>query len=78
MNMFGKLLTETIDPEYGIRPKMAILQLLIPITKLQGFITKSLIKYGQFPCDPPLTPQLYGIRKYQTGTILTLLPTKKK
>lgn len=71
--MFGKLLIESMDPEYDIRPKIAVLQLLIPITKLQGFITKSLIKYNQFPCDPPLTPQLYGIRKYETGSILTVL-----
>lgn len=35
-------------------------QIVLLFSKLQAFIVKGLVQTGLFPCNPPITPQIYA------------------
>ncbi|XP_043287820.1 organic solute transporter alpha-like protein 3 [Venturia canescens] len=48
-----------VNPGINITHKATVLQLVLFFTKLQGLIIKALSGTGLFPCNPPITPQIY-------------------
>lgn len=47
-----------------LRLKALVVQLVLFFSKLQGSIIKALPSTGLFPCNPPITPQIYANCKY--------------
>lgn len=44
--------------------KTIVTQIVLLFSKLQAFIVKGLVQTGLFPCNPPITPQIYANGKF--------------
>lgn len=64
LNMIMTLLSDSMDPEFKFTPKLRVLEIVLPMTQLQGLATSLLLQNNVYPCNPPLTPRLYATRKY--------------
>ncbi|XP_023245004.1 organic solute transporter subunit alpha-like [Copidosoma floridanum] len=62
-----------IAPEAALPSKTLVVQLVLLFSKLQGFIIKSLVGTGLFPCDPPLTPHVYANVTYDALMVIEML-----
>lgn len=64
LNTIMTLLSDSMDPQFKFTPKLRVLEIVLPITQLQGLATSLLLQNNVYQCNPPLTPRLYAIRKY--------------
>lgn len=62
--MIMTLLSDSMDPEFKFTPKLRVLEIVLPMTQLQGLANSLLLQNNVYPCNPPLTPRLYATRKY--------------
>ncbi|XP_017877322.1 organic solute transporter alpha-like protein [Ceratina calcarata] len=60
-------------PELKLHRKTAVSQLMLLFSKLQAFIIKSLPQTGLFPCNPPITPQIYANVTYNALMLIEML-----
>lgn len=60
LNMIMTLLSDSMDPEFKFTPKLRVLEIVLPMTQLQGLATSLLLQNNVYPCNPPLTPRLYA------------------
>uniref|UniRef100_A0A0C9QAY3 Osta_1 protein n=1 Tax=Fopius arisanus TaxID=64838 RepID=A0A0C9QAY3_9HYME len=49
-----------INPELRLRLKATVTQMVLLFSKLQLAIIRALPAVGLFPCNPPITPQIYA------------------
>ncbi|XP_029037132.1 uncharacterized protein LOC114873214 [Osmia bicornis bicornis] len=49
-----------VAPEAKLHRNTAVSQMVLLFSKLQAFIIKSLPRTGLFPCNPPITPEIYA------------------
>lgn len=59
--------------------KTIVTQIVLLFSKLQAFVVKGLVQTGLFPCNPPITPQIYANGKFflYFSTLETNKQTKK-
>ncbi|XP_034942876.1 organic solute transporter subunit alpha [Chelonus insularis] len=62
-----------VYPEAKLQLKALVTQLVLCFSKLQGFIIKILPATGLFPCNPPITPQLYANFTYNLLMVIEML-----
>ncbi|PBC34120.1 Organic solute transporter alpha protein [Apis cerana cerana] len=51
---------QEVAPEAKLPRKTIVTQIVLLFSKLQAFIVKGLVQTGLFPCNPPITPQIYA------------------
>lgn len=64
MSMTIRLLKDILGGEYLMTGKFVVLQVVLILAKLQGLVTRSLVWTDILPCRPPITPAVYGNRKF--------------
>nr|XP_033339217.1 organic solute transporter alpha-like protein [Megalopta genalis] len=64
---------QEVAPEAKLHRKASVSQMVLLFSKLQGFIVKSLSQTGLFPCDPPITPQIYANVTYNGLMLIEML-----
>ncbi|XP_003700075.1 organic solute transporter alpha-like protein 3 [Megachile rotundata] len=51
---------QEVAPEAKLHRNTMVSQMVLLFSKLQSFIVKSLPQTGLFPCNPPITPEIYA------------------
>ncbi|XP_076763204.1 organic solute transporter subunit alpha [Xylocopa sonorina] len=64
---------QEIVPEAKLHRKTTVAQMMLLFSKLQAFIVKSLSQTGLFPCNPPITPQIYAAVIYNALMLIEML-----
>ncbi|CAL7939747.1 unnamed protein product [Xylocopa violacea] len=64
---------QEVVPEAKLHRKTTVSQMVLLFSKLQGFIVKSLPQTGLFPCNPPITPQIYANVTYNALMLIEML-----
>ncbi|CAK9827696.1 Organic solute transporter subunit alpha [Anthophora retusa] len=64
---------QEVAPEAKLHRKAAVSQMVLLFSKLQAFIVKSLPQTGLFPCNPPITPQIYANVTYNALMLIEML-----
>ncbi|XP_076238443.1 organic solute transporter alpha-like protein [Calliopsis andreniformis] len=77
LGIYGLTITvkslQEVAPEAKLDRKAAVSQLVLLFSKLQAFIVKSLPQTGLFPCNPPITPQIYANVTYNALMLIEML-----
>lgn len=55
-----KILKFNLNPEFLLVKKFIVLQMVLLFSKFQGITMRILIWCNALPCNPPITPQVYG------------------
>lgn len=53
--------------------KTIVTQIVLLFSKLQAFVVKGLVQTGLFPCNPPITPQIYANVTYNALMLIEML-----
>ena len=64
---------QEVAPEAKLHRKTTVSQMVLLFSKLQAFIVKSLPQTGLFPCNPPITPQIYANVTYNALMLIEML-----
>ncbi|XP_015119893.1 organic solute transporter alpha-like protein 3 [Diachasma alloeum] len=62
-----------INPELRLRLKAIVTQMVLLFSKLQLAIIRALPAIGLFPCNPPITPQIYANFTYNALMLIEML-----
>ncbi|XP_057329134.1 organic solute transporter subunit alpha-like [Microplitis mediator] len=62
-----------VNPEAKLQLKALVTQLVLFFSKLQASIIKFLPATGLFPCNPPITPQMYANFTYNALMLIEML-----
>ncbi|XP_031838263.1 organic solute transporter subunit alpha [Nomia melanderi] len=77
LGIYGLTITvkslQEVAPEAKLAHRAAVSQMVLLFSKLQGFIVKSLSQTGLFPCNPPITPQIYANVTYDALMLIEML-----
>ncbi|OAD53102.1 Organic solute transporter alpha-like protein [Eufriesea mexicana] len=77
LGIYGLTITlkslQEVAPEEKLHRKATVSQLMLLFSKLQAFIVKSLSHTGLFPCNPPITPQIYANVTYNALMLIEML-----
>ena len=64
---------EQVQKNHYISGKVAVLQFVLFVTKLENFIARVIISSGALPCKYPITSSVFGNCKYKCHELLFLL-----
>ncbi|XP_076173366.1 organic solute transporter subunit alpha [Ptiloglossa arizonensis] len=77
LGIYGLTITvkslQEVAPEAKLHRKTTVSQMVLLFSKLQAFIVKSLPQTGLFPCNPPITPQIYANVTYNALMLIEML-----
>ncbi|XP_053997057.1 organic solute transporter subunit alpha-like [Hylaeus anthracinus] len=77
LGIYGLTITvkslQEVAPEDKLHLKTTVTQMVLLFSKLQAFLVKSLPQTGLFPCNPPITPQVYANITYDALMIIEML-----
>ncbi|XP_076299559.1 organic solute transporter subunit alpha [Lasioglossum baleicum] len=77
LGIYGLTITvkslQEVAPEAKLHRRAAVSQMVLLFSKLQAFIVKSLPQTGLFPCNPPITPQIYANVTYNALMLIEML-----
>ncbi|KAF3423246.1 hypothetical protein E2986_09128 [Frieseomelitta varia] len=64
---------QEIAAEAKLHRKTTVSQMVLLFSKLQAFLVKSLPQTGLFPCNPPITPEIYANVTYNALMLIEML-----
>ncbi|KAG7197319.1 hypothetical protein KM043_018435 [Ampulex compressa] len=77
LGIYGLTITlkslQEVAPEAKLHHKAMVSQMVLLFSKLQAFIVKSLSRTGLFPCNPPITPQIYANVTFDALMLIEML-----
>ncbi|KZC06057.1 Organic solute transporter alpha-like protein, partial [Dufourea novaeangliae] len=77
LGIYGLTITvkslQEVAPEAKLHHRATVSQMVLLFSKLQAFIVKSLPQTGLFPCNPPITPQIYANVTYNALMLIEML-----